>query len=317
MRCSCWAAFFRRFCLSFLSRVSTSRWIMHRSVNLIPSHLILLDRTGEGKLPANRVANLYPKLWPTSVTLLASRWRLRSGLPRHRLGWPMDWMVICPCFFRAYVIGPYRDVVMEWRPAITDFFDILGMSNASKTPAVSPASAPSWDPFSSGAGGASAGNIDLSSSQFCLFDAIFLSLCGSPLYETARSATRAQPSCTALYDFDPENPGELGFKVCSISAQRERVIRFLTRLLLVFGPDRKEIPSLCWAGSMKTGTKGWSTDSRDSSPSITFRWRCPFLKRSGSYMEIATVRGGGRVLLLTYYWTHHSTRTLSKRLERL
>lgn len=59
-----------------------------------------------------------------------------------------------------------------------------GMNNSNKTPAVSPGAAPGWDPF---------GNNAQSNAQ-------------------ARSGSRPQPCATAVYDFDPENPGELGFK---------------------------------------------------------------------------------------------------------
>jgi len=66
-------------------------------------------------------------------------------------------------------------------------------SGVNKTPAVSPASTPSWDPFGNGQG----------SSQ---------PAANSNNQAAGRSASRPQPCCIAVYDFDPENPGELGFK---------------------------------------------------------------------------------------------------------
>ncbi|XP_057372331.1 endophilin-A-like isoform X6 [Daphnia carinata] len=58
-----------------------------------------------------------------------------------------------------------------------------GMNNAKTPSAVSPGSAPGWDPFGQNA----------------------------PVPQ-GRTNSRPQPSATAVYDFDPENPGELGFK---------------------------------------------------------------------------------------------------------
>jgi len=71
--------------------------------------------------------------------------------------------------------------------AVTD--NLNGVNNVNKTPAVSPASTPSWDPFGNNQPAANTNN-----------------------QAAGRSASRPQPCCIAVYDFDPENPGELGFK---------------------------------------------------------------------------------------------------------
>ncbi|XP_052899178.1 endophilin-A isoform X6 [Anopheles moucheti] len=58
----------------------------------------------------------------------------------------------------------------------------------------------------------------------------FLSLLASPLPSPMRSPARTpmptkptQPCCTALYDFEPENPGELGFKENDVITLIQRV----------------------------------------------------------------------------------------------
>jgi len=90
------------------------------------------------------------------------------------------------------------------------------MNNAKTPSAVSPGSAPGWDPFGQNA----------------------------PVAQ-GRPNSRPQPSATAVYDFDPENPGNW--------------------------VSRKETVSLSRVVLTRTGSKAASMVRRDSSLSITCR----------------------------------------------
>lgn len=55
------------------------------------------------------------------------------------------------------------------------------------------------------------------SHEYSLLRFISVSPLPSPSKSPARTPIARQPCCTALYDFEPENPGELGFKVKKIN----------------------------------------------------------------------------------------------------
>ena len=92
------------------------------------------------KQPTNRARSSYLKHWLTLP--VNCRWCIRRAAPLLRQAWPTTWTVTTSA--DRSLMRPIDDVEL-W--LIPFWFGDAGVSSANKTPAVSPASTPSWDPF--------------------------------------------------------------------------------------------------------------------------------------------------------------------------